>query len=602
MSPEELEEILQAHRKWLESGGREGRRAELRATGLSGVDLRNANLSRADLQEADLSNAALDEANLSEATVFDANLTKAALHTADLTGADLRGANLQEARLIKTKLRETQLQGAKLATAVGLLSSQFAGSDVSGAKLPEDIAKFEGLAHVEETSRNTRKIFLATLLGCVYSWLTIATTTDARLLTNSASSPLPIIRTEVPIAGFYWAAPIILLNLYFYLHLYLQRLWEGLAKLPAVFPDGRALHERAYPWLLNGLVRAHLGRLKGGRTLFSRFEYIVSVALAWWVIPFTLLLFWGRYLPRHEWLATGLHVGLLVVSVGGAIMLHRHAVRTLRGRPTKFRWKEPWMDARSYQGAAALAIGAIFALVSLGAIEGTPRERIWHPYPYTEGPQTWVPMAFEFIGYRAFADLREAHVSTRPENWWMAGDGQDKLEAIQGASLRHSDLRYVDALGAFLAKADLRFANLQGAILIEANLEHADLSGADLGEGLLTRANLQEADLIDADLQGANLIEANLEQATLVRAGLQEADLSGANLQGADLRFADLQDANFAVLRPFVWISAADLSDADLSTARGLVQNQLDRACGNEKTKLPEGLTIEPCPEEQGAE
>ncbi len=95
------------------------------------------------------------------------------------------------------------------------------------------------------------------LLGCAYAWLTIATTTDARLLTNSASSPLPIIGTDIPIAWFYWAAPVLLLGLYSYFHLYLQRLWEGLSELPAVFPDGKALHKNAYPWLLNGLVRAH---------------------------------------------------------------------------------------------------------------------------------------------------------------------------------------------------------------------------------------------------------------------------------------------------------------------------------------------------------
>jgi hypothetical protein len=49
----------------------------------------------------------------------------------------------------------------------------------------------------------------------VYSWLTIATTTDVRLVTNSASSPLPIIGTEIPVVGFYWA-PALLLAMYLY--------------------------------------------------------------------------------------------------------------------------------------------------------------------------------------------------------------------------------------------------------------------------------------------------------------------------------------------------------------------------------------------------
>ena len=505
VSEDELKEILEAHGKWLESGGKEGRRAELRATDLSGVDLRNANLSRADLQEADLSKAALDEANLSEATVFDANLTKAALHTADLTGADLRGANLQEARLIQTKLRETQLQGAKLATAVGLLSSQFAGSDVSGATLPQDIAKFEGLRFVEETSRITRPMFIGMLAGCVYSWLTIATTEDARLLTNSASSPLPIIQTEIPIAGFYWAASLILLTLYVYLHLYLQRLWVGLADLPAIFPDGKTLGEKAYPWLLNGLVRAHFRRLKYNRPPLSRVQNFVSIVIAWWVVPLTLLLLWGRYLPRHEWVGTGLHIVLLVVSTWFGLVSYRLARAALRGnKPKPFRWKKPWRESRVYLGTTALAIGAIFVLISFGAIEGKPRHlfRLHSGPPLLAGVWTWVPYGFERLGYRTFANLRDAEVSTKPENW--RGEEKD-IPLVKGASLKGSDLRYADATRAFLVKAALWGADLQGA-----SLEGANLQGANL-----TLANLQGANLEGANLQGANFRARGLTQKQL---------------------------------------------------------------------------------------
>ena len=195
-----------------------------------------------------------------------------------------------------------------------LLVGSLAGADLTNAKLPDAIKEFEGLSHVTETSRNARKIFLGLILGCVYTWLTIATTTDVRLLTNSASSPLPIIQTEIPIVWFYWAAPAVLLCVYFYLHLYLQRLWQGLAALPAVFPDGKPLDERAYPWLLNGLVRAHVQRLKRGRPALSRFEACISIVLAWWLVPLTLMMFWLRYLPRHDWSGTILQIALIVAA------------------------------------------------------------------------------------------------------------------------------------------------------------------------------------------------------------------------------------------------------------------------------------------------
>ena len=39
-----------------------------------------------------------------------------------------------------------------------------------------------------------------------------------------------------------------------------------------------------------------------------------------------------------------------------------------------------------------------------------------------------------------------------------------------------------------------------------------------------------------------------------------------------------------------------DLSYADLTDAKNLTQTQLDKACGDAHTKLPEGLTLKPCP------
>ena len=54
ISPEELKVILAEHKKWLDSGGKEGKQANL-----SGTDLRKTNLSGADLAKANLSGAKL---------------------------------------------------------------------------------------------------------------------------------------------------------------------------------------------------------------------------------------------------------------------------------------------------------------------------------------------------------------------------------------------------------------------------------------------------------------------------------------------------------------------------------------------------------------
>jgi hypothetical protein len=84
-----------------------------------------------------------------------------------------------------------------------------------------------------------------------------------------------------------------------------------------------------------------------------------------------------------------------------------------------------------------------------------------------------------------------------------------------------------------------------------------------------------------------NLHGANLKGARLIKTKLNDADLSFANLTGASLRGADLLSAN---------LRGAILDGADLSGAKNLTQMQLDQACGDAHTKLPEGLTIKPCP------
>ena len=87
----------------------------------------------------------------------------------------------------------------------------------------------EEVAAANEHVRTAKRVFTAMLLACLYVLITIATTADTRLLTNSASSPLPFIGVEIPIVGFYIVVPVILLAIYSYLGLYMQRLWEHLA-------------------------------------------------------------------------------------------------------------------------------------------------------------------------------------------------------------------------------------------------------------------------------------------------------------------------------------------------------------------------------------
>jgi uncharacterized protein YjbI with pentapeptide repeats len=176
---------------------------------------------------------------------------------------------------------------------------------------------------------------------------------------------------------------------------------------------------------------------------------------------------------------------------------------------------------------------------------------------------------------------------------------------IPGANLSGANLRGADLDSAYLNSAYLTGASLSGANLLGANLTGANLTGANLSRVDLTGADLTGANLGLADLNGGYLSGANLSGANLSRANLRSADLSGANLSGANLRGANLSGAypiranltgaNLSA----VDLTGANLSGANLRGAKDLIQTQLNEACGNNDTELPEGLDptrLKPCP------
>ena len=98
MTREELQEILDKHKKWLNNKNG-GEKAELRYADLIYADLRCAYLRCAYLIYADLRGADLGSADLRCADLRGADLRGANLRGADLRGANLNDANLNDANL-----------------------------------------------------------------------------------------------------------------------------------------------------------------------------------------------------------------------------------------------------------------------------------------------------------------------------------------------------------------------------------------------------------------------------------------------------------------------------------------------------------------------
>jgi hypothetical protein len=117
---------------------------------------------------------------------------------------------------------------------------------------------------------------------------------------------------------------------------------------------------------------------------------------------------------------------------------------------------------------------------------------------------------------------------------------------------------------------------LMGSLV--TSLEGLNFSGAELKGLALSDLDLEEADLSGADLEQADLSGADLEEADLRNADLKEATLSGADMEGAAMAGARLDHA--------------DLRGANLAGATGIDRDELEKACLDDKTVLPAGLSV----------
>ncbi|MET0192809.1 MAG: DnaJ domain-containing protein [Hyphomicrobiaceae bacterium] len=122
--------------------------------------------------------------------------------------------------------------------------------------------------------------------------------------------------------------------------------------------------------------------------------------------------------------------------------------------------------------------------------------------------------------------------------------------------------------------------DLNGLKISASELQFGAVQGGPVD---FSRTELSHAVLVHATLIEANLAGAALAKADLSYARLNKADLRGADLRGAKLGYTDLADAR---------LDGAFVCGADLRHARGLTQQQIDRALGGEGTLLPAGLHV----------
>lgn len=191
----------------------------------------------------------------------------------------------------------------------------------------------------------------------------------------------------------------------------------------------------------------------------------------------------------------------------------------------------------------------------------------------------------------------------------MAEPGLDWSECnkrsiiIPGSNLEGANLSGTDFTGTDLSTANVNAANFEKATLIRASLSQATATKANFNRIEAYRSNFTKlsasgATFASSELQRANFTEADLSSASLAKAELgrtifQKANLSGVNFSLANLSRADLTGATTGGTLNFdkAFMFRTRIEGLDLSSSKGLQQAQLDLACGDSATKLPQGLT-----------
>lgn len=412
---------------------------------------------------------------------------------------------------------------------------------------------------IEDISKNARTTWVSLLVTLIFCAITLLSVSDRDFFEYGAQTKLPLVGVSVPVVGFFWSAPVLILALYLHLHIYLSRLWRALA---AAREDcNERIDDRVYPWLLSdtALSLDLFERPRDDPVRSRDFLFLmagVSFLLGWLSTPTIMAMFWIRSWAYHDTFLT-MVLGLLSVAstVMGVLSYLKTREFATRNRESEREGPSPRFY-RSPLVPAVLMAGFCVGLFSYARTDGIRGNFIYaanlYRIDFVRVPPNWENREIAW----------EDHV--------VDGGGADELN-ILGLQKGFEKRRRYLVLG--LPKDDWPHIDLQKADMREANLPGVDMNGARMDGADLTDALMENIDLTDARLVGAALVRAQLGGALLTGADLDEADLSGAKAEGATFEGATLDGAilNDARLR------MAILSGATMVGAR-LVTAQMDHA------------------------
>ncbi len=216
----------------------------------------------------------------------------------------------------------------------------------------------------------------------------------------------------------------------------------------------------------------------------------------------------------------------------------------------------------------------------------------------------FVSIAFSVNAYASCSDKRAPEVDwsgckkSRKMLYEQNFSGGRFDEANFSLSRMHeSDFSRASLIKADLTRADLKNANFTLSNMTKAVGYRTDFSGSEFSATIM-----QKSEFSRASFKGATFVNVDWSRSELGRIDLTNARLQGVLFEYSNLaraQFSGAQLSNVDFLGAYTYLTRFE--GVDLRQVRRLSQAQLDIACGNPKTLLPDGLQTPaswPCEEQ----
>ena len=319
---------------------------------------------------------------------------------------------------------------------------------------------------------------------------------------------LPFLNVELPLVGFFWLGPALLLVVHGYVLLHFVMLSSKAsvfdAQLRAQINDRELRTELRRQLPINIFVQFLAGprEMRQGPMGFL-LRLIARVSLVF--SPVALLVFFElQFLPYHDvwitmWQRITVVIDLLLLWVLWPAVMH--------GESTRRGWRKTGLVLACI---SLVSVVFVFAIATFGG-------------EWLDTKLPWYQQRQRLVGGGVNLIIR------KPTGLWSNNlllpsfdvidhakfDTEAKIEAApEMASLRGRDLKVAELFAAVLRKVDFAAANLSGAVLFSVDLSEANLWYADLSYADLSYADLSGATLTSANLSGVKgLTQEQLDQA-----------------------------------------------------------------------------------------